>query len=483
MLQSSHCAVAWLATFSDGKRNAFDHRVKHKWLNKEAEAQPKIHARVRELEIANGLDEGYACKSWISGHEIVGLILLSLMCQHHALQPLNEEMQAQHDFWCSLSGTPLDGNLFFFNVLKVEATTYGLPLAETSTGRNTCFFHLDHAWAARAFTPEMLGISQHRLQKWKQHSQERIPTLTLRVPKAIALLALRETWSTLAVPESLHQVNLSAGWLSKHVLKTDTFHELKMLHKAFSSCDPDRLGVSWALEEATPDSFDVVTRQGRLHLQGLLQELGMVLFQGRPMTDEARWKLQVKLLSAAQGLQNSELAENFFRQESNFLQKCRKYSAIKLLNFFWVSGALQNDKDLRETLKQACLVSMPHRSSQQAVSFIDGTGLDHDKLRVPSTATLSRVRGRLDVAWMLYFREHVVMPKLACSNGRGIRIYVQTDATWQARQEYQVTLLNLVDVSDLQELYKDCSCCVPGSWGCFDLATLAMPFHFHIVFL
>ena len=116
------------------------------------------------------------------------------------------------------------------------------------------------------------------------------------------------------------------------------------------------------------------------------------------------------------------------------------------MNFFWVSGALQNDKDLRETLKQACLVSMPSRASQQAVSFIDGTGLDHDKLRVPSMATLSKVRGRLDVA---------VKPKLVCANGRGIRIYVQTDAAWQARQEYQVTLLNLVDVCDLERLHKD----------------------------
>ena len=177
------------------------------------------------------------------------------MCQHHGLQPLNEEMQAQHDFWCSLSGTPLDGNLFYFDVLKVEATSYGLPLAETSAGRNTCFFHLDHAWAARAFTSGMLRISQQRLQKWKQHSQDRIPTLTLRVPKVIALLVLRETWSTLPVPESLHQVNLSAGWLSKHVLKTDTF-------KGFSSCDSDRLGMSRASEETTPDSF-VVTSPAR----------------------------------------------------------------------------------------------------------------------------------------------------------------------------------------------------------------------------
>ena len=455
MSGSAHYAVAWLATFSDGKRNASDYRVKHKWVNKEAEAGQFIHGRLQALEAEHGLSEGYACKSWISGHEIVGLVLLNPLCQHHALQPLDEEMRAQHDFWCALGGTPLDGDLFFFKVAKVEATTFGLPLAETSTGRNTCFFHLGHVWAARAFTPEMLGISQHRLQKWMLHTNGEIPTLTLRVPKAIALLALHEKWSTLAVPESLHQVNLGAGWLSKHVLKTDTLHELRMLQEACTNSESGRFSMSGILEEATPDLYDIGSRPGRLEFQGLLQEVASFMFQGRPMTDEAKWNLQVKLLSAAQSLQNSELADNLFRQESNFLQKCRKYSAIKLLNFFWIAGALQNDRDLRETLKQACLVSMPSHAAKQAASFIDGTGSDHDKLRVPSAATLSRVRGRLDVAWMLYFREHVVMPKLLCSTGNGVRLYIQTDATWQARQEYQVTLVNLVGVSDLHPLHKD----------------------------
>ena len=120
-----------------------------------------------------------------------------------------------------------------------------------------------------------------------------------------------------------------------------------------------------------------------------------------------------------------------------------------------------NDKNLRETLKRACLVSMPTEAAKHAVAFIDGT--EHDRMGVPSIATLSRVRARLDTAWMLYFREHVLMPKLMVSDGSGVRVFVQTDAAWQARQEYQVTILNVVACADLLPLHKDCW--AHGSWG------------------
>lgn len=113
-----------------------------------------------------------------------------------------------------------------------------------------------------------------------------------------------------------------------------------------------------------------------------------------------------------------------------------------------------NDSNLRETLKLACLVSMPKQAAQHAASFIDGH--DHDRMRVPSAATMSRVRARLDTAWMLYFRDYIVKQKLVTFGGAGVRLFVQTDATWQARQEYQVTVLNMVDCADCFQLHKDC---------------------------
>jgi hypothetical protein len=59
------------------------------------------------------------------------------------------------------------------------------------------------------------------------------------------------------------------------------------------------------------------------------------------------------------------------------------------------------------------------------------------------------------VAWTLLMRCWV-MERLRQGGGRGLRVFAQTDATWQAKQEYQVTVLNFVDAADLKLLHQDC---------------------------
>ena len=48
-----------------------------------------------------------------------------------------------------------------------------------------------------------------------------------------------------------------------------------------------------------------------------------------------------------------------------------------------------------------------------------------------------------------------VMERLRVGGGAGLRVFDQTDATWQATQEYQVTVLNFIDTMDLPLLHKD----------------------------
>ena len=191
----------------------------------------------------------------------------------------------------------------------------------------------------------------------------------------------------------------------------DTTHELRLLKQALNRSA--QFAIDNALNNAKPEEFKVTLLTGKRALQGLLQHTSSFLLQGRPMTEEARLELLVKMMSAAQALQHAEITEHMLRQESIFLQKALKYSsAVKCLNYFWLS-----DKDFRETIKRACLVSMPAEAAQHAVAFIDE--IVHDRMRMPSIATLSRVTARLDTAWMLYFREHILMPKLMVFHGKG----------------------------------------------------------------
>ena len=303
-------------------------------MNKEAEAEPFISTKLAEIEVENHVPY----HTHISGHEIVGLVILSPWAQHQALLPLDDEMRSQHNFWSLLSGGSLDGQLFYFKAVKAEATRFGVPLAETHTGRTTCFFHLDPVWAERSFSPAVLGITEERFQRWKLHTHGATPTLTLRVPKPIEFLVINRKWSMIAVPDFQQeaQINLVAGWGSKHVMARDTAHELRLLEQALDRSV--QFTIANALDNAKPEEFQVTSLTGKRALQGLLQDTSSFLLQRRPLTEEARLELLDKMMSAAQALQDAEINELMFRQESMFLQKARKYSAIKLLNYFGVLG-------------------------------------------------------------------------------------------------------------------------------------------------
>ena len=78
--------VVWLASFSDGKRTATDCRVRHKWLNKEAETERHVRQTLADFDAGKSYNH-------FPGHQICGLALLSPRSCHHALLPLDEQMQ------------------------------------------------------------------------------------------------------------------------------------------------------------------------------------------------------------------------------------------------------------------------------------------------------------------------------------------------------------------------------------------------------
>ena len=139
--------VVWLSSFGDGKRDVSGsgHRVQHKWINEEAIGDPYVKSSLQAYEQSNDLEEGAVLSRFLSGNEVVGLVWLEPLAEHHALLPLSLEMQAQFNTWNNLGdGGALHGDLFYFNVLKAQPLLHRLSLkdAETKSGRSTCFFHI-----------------------------------------------------------------------------------------------------------------------------------------------------------------------------------------------------------------------------------------------------------------------------------------------------------------------------------------------------
>lgn len=246
------------------------------------------------------------------------------------------------------------------------------------------------------------------------------------------------------MPELLDLVNISAGWSVPSILREDGLagNCLRTLRDSFDSLPGSR--TSQKCDSSNPDIFNIATEPGKKRMLQLLRDVAGCLTQGRPLNDERRCELELELLSGAQALQASIANHCRFRYQGSWTLKARKYPAIKLIDFFWVSGALLCDADLRETLKHACSTLLPPDLAKEAVLFVDGKlEAGQCNTKVPSSATLCRLRARLDVCYTLLMRQWL-MQNLQMSGGCGVKVFIQTDATWQSKKEYQITVMNFL---------------------------------------
>lgn len=362
--------VVWLASFGDGKRDVSGHRVQHKWINEECSVNGTVKSSLKAYECAHGLEEGAVLSRFVSGNEVVGLVWLEPLAEHHSLLPLSLEMQAQFDVWNNLGdGCPLHGDFFHFNVLKAQPLLQRLSLkdAETKSGRSTCFFHMNDVWAQRFFATNVLGVDETALKVWRELSGEKIPTLALKVPKPIAFLVANGFWRKLSVPGQLSNMDLKAGWRVKHILRADSSKELQNLRDSFLFLPSHELAT--ACSNAQEHLFNVASVKGKKKLLEFLQSIDTVLFQdARPPTPEAKRGLRLQLMASAKALQVDQFqVSDFRRQHDVLLMKRRKYPAIRLLHFFWVAGSLHHDQELRDMLRHVCLVALPPDMAEEAV--------------------------------------------------------------------------------------------------------------------
>ena len=111
MMGSEHHQVVWSASFSDGKRCASDHRTKR--VNKEAEAEPFDFAALAGIDAeSHGLlpHAYFWFWAWNCGFSS---FVSSGSAPSFATSGWRDALTAlTASFWCLLSGSSLDGQLF-----------------------------------------------------------------------------------------------------------------------------------------------------------------------------------------------------------------------------------------------------------------------------------------------------------------------------------------------------------------------------------
>ena len=439
--------LVWLGDLGDGKSKSSSDFHKYVTPNKEAAAHPTVQSCLRQLETREGLSEGaYSGEERLlgQGNRIRALALIEPIARHTCLLPMTEEETAQYQVWRVLGRQELEGKIYWFHVRKVESLLHDVDVQDVATlYRGRAFSLMSEDWAHALFTAEQLGITVEDFTCWQSYSGNTIPRVILRVPKAFAHLVLSKTWSRLAVPDLRSEgFSFLAGWPGLRDLEYRQKVEsglvdlqLAFMITSFSdmcSEPPPLVGVPCLSSSA-----------GRSQLLETLQEVAAALSGSERHTQVLA--NVYRSARAVQALSDDHLICYEDKREGTKL----KFSLMDMLNCFRVAGLLHADEDLREVLELSVQVCLPSSVAREAVAFIRGN--DAGRMKVPSKATLSRCRGRVDVAWMLFVRKRIAN----MIHQQGLKVFIQTDATWQAGLEYQCTLANFVACTDLFDLFKD----------------------------
>ena len=433
--------VVWLASLPESAKLKVDgaaHRTKYIFLDREMSDFPGIS---KQLPNCYQDELGH-------GGQVVALAAIEPLARHHALLEISPEQQLQRDAWAAICSTGLTGALYYFRILKIELMVRPVPIELVASHYKRALFGLvSEQWSQHMFRANELNLSEQELAWWSHQCPSGIPRLMLRLPRAVLYMLREGAGTRVAVPEFPAHFALRAGW--------EAFREesLPDIQEAFIIAEPAINRLLLDKQQADDDNivehastFAPTTAAGRLALRKVLQNAASAVNGCDPWDSARREELLQNLLSAAEAIQEAEDSHMTFSRLHLTGRHAHRYNVTALLQYFFISGFLHSDSDLCEVIEWCCQVALPKDVSECALAFIRGT--EGSAFRVPSAATLSRTRFKVDVAWMLIFRKHLE------SLGE-VKVFVQTDATAQAGRQYQISIVNCVKVSDLQMLHKD----------------------------
>ena len=449
--------VVWLASLGDGFCKVALSTKRFARPNKAASEHSIVQSCLRGLEESEGLSQGtYSGDGGhlASGNTIIAVALIEPIAQHTCLLPMSEEEQAQYQVWRCLAQSELEGSLYWFRVLKVEPLAIPVEV-DDAVGilkvRGYAFSLMSADWAAALFTEQQLQVSCNEFNIWQSFSDNKVPRIVLRLPKPFVFLVVSRAWSRLAVPDICISGGFSflAGWpntrdIERHEKCESGLLDLqrRFVHTAFSRL----LSKAEPLEVEGP-RLSLYDSAGREQLLQTLRDVAASVSGNPDLLDKVYNSARM-----VQAMSDEVLVHRFGHAKEPGLKgqkRSRKYDLMDMLHCYRIAGMLHSDKDLRDVFSLSCQVCLPPGLAREATSFIDGSNTD--EMAVPSKSTLSRCHGRIDIAWMLHVRKRISR----MMEQRGLRVFIQTDATWQGGLEYQCTLANFVAKDDLLLLHKD----------------------------
>ena len=370
---------------------------------------------------------------------IYGLGLVKPWFIYDHLRSLGPYEKFQREYWSLLSrGVGIVGHCFFFKLLRFLPCSSREPLPQRA-GRRSFITELPKHFTT--YLMQSIGENQP-LPDWATDTH---PRMCVQLPRAWALMLTSNLCDSFSLCElgpsrrdlAGHHV-MSIGWSTVHHGGSRHLRELR------DGFPPLRF---------QPASLKHMKDHNVTNPRTCSEMLDIIRDAVDPLIHSALRNgddLQERVQNMHSGLSSLQ----FFCDEARVHEfdmhapssKC-SYSILTLINAFWACQYLKSDHKLRESCIWMLKLTLPKSVATHYCQKLQGSP---EPMRLPSASTITRTRGRIDVAWMIIFRK---LLHFMLSNG-GVSIYPMVDSSPQGNRNYEIVIFNLVRDTRLNAIHS-----------------------------
>ena len=394
-------------------------------LNKAAQTAPVVAACERA---------GIHNLAEVAVDSILGVALIEPSFVFDPLQSLTDSERMQKDFFQGLYHAAnagedlngaLNGALTFFKVCSFVKLGREMPVQRVGSRQSRAFFSrmqegqldrlLDSLAADRIFQPQWLqeALKQNRAQAM------------IHLPLPFSVLVAVGEWRSFCACDM--RGSLYKGWTLGACPLVWEDGQLPVLRMP-------ELEVENIMHVETAAKF-------AQDLQAIYATMCELI--GSDLGPDAARKMHAIAASLQNHVSGMRTA---YRNDAELLSAGREsYNAYYLLHCFLLCDLLRADSSLEEAVRHACRIALPLHV-QDAVLLM----LDEGQRPTPSPATVSRLRLKVDVAWMLLLRR-----KMEDFLRNGLVVHCMVDSSPQGGHDYELLHLTFVAKQDLAQLHAD----------------------------
>ena len=378
-------------------------------------------------DIAVELEQNGFTLQDISPDHILGVCLAEPDFAYDALCNLSPAQGMQRDFFRSLH-TPdcsLHGLLVFFLIKHCLPFPGNMPVQRVGLRKCRNFFApMQEGQLERLLVA--FGEAQVDVPQWLHDgTQHGAVQFIVHLPSPIAKLCAIQAWSQFSVCDMRHSIFKGWGVGASPTIWT---------HEQYPAARFPAPAIENIIQ---PETASLFSEQLRRIFNGVRDEVAR---------DHGEQMVERMHVIAASMEQHVGGMHATYGSEAAVLRAGQDtYNVFYLLHCFLLCNLLRSDKSLEEAVRHACMIVLPRHVKDVVVKMLE------DKRRpMPSASTVSRLRLKVDVAWMLMVRK-----ELAEKMEAGIVVHCMADSSPQGGHDYELMHVTMVHRPVLPQLHVD----------------------------